>query len=255
MSKPARAREPHRFADARGVVDAAEPPQLLVAQRLHADAQPVDAGGAVAGEALGRRRLGVHLERDFGVARVSANAVAAGGDEPRRPPRARAATACRRRSRSCRPAAPSAPRRISSIERVDVARPSAPRVEQAAVEVAVVADRAAERDVEVEAEHGVSRQSDVTVELTTTMCPLAPGFSVAAGSALRRSALVPRATARPLQLGAVVGGAGAGLTAGAAGQLAAERRAGAATQTARPFLADLPQARSSSAPPLSGSSR
>ena len=53
-----------RLGDA---VAAAQRLQVGVVQRLHADREPVDAGGAIAAEAAGLDAGRIGLERDFGV--------------------------------------------------------------------------------------------------------------------------------------------------------------------------------------------
>ena len=49
-------------------MQAAEPPQILVVQRLHAERHAVDAGGAIAAEALGldAGRIGLQRHLDIG---------------------------------------------------------------------------------------------------------------------------------------------------------------------------------------------
>ena len=67
MSNPA-ARASANAPRARvGAVQARQPPQLIVAERLDAEAQTVDAGRAVAREAVGRDGFGIGFERDFAI--------------------------------------------------------------------------------------------------------------------------------------------------------------------------------------------
>ena len=57
-----------------GAVLAAERLEAVIVERLHPEREPVDAGGAVAGEALGLDAGRIRFERDLGVADRAANA-------------------------------------------------------------------------------------------------------------------------------------------------------------------------------------
>ena len=128
--------------------------QLVVAERLHAEAETIDAGRAKRGQPLGGHAFGIGLERDLGVGR-QVERLAAGLDDAPQSPTARAATACRRRRRWCRPACRG---RAGGFRRAAPGRTALQvRIEQPAIEVAVVADGGAEGDVNVEAEHGPDR--------------------------------------------------------------------------------------------------
>src|SRR5687768_9076084 len=129
-------------------MEPAEPPQLRLAKRLDAEADAIDTGFAKTFQALAGDRLGIGFERDFGVGgdveRPSAGAKEAAdllGVEERRGPAAEKDRVGRLSLARCLHLA---------RQRADV--PVLQRgIEQPAVEVAVVADRAAERNVEVEA--------------------------------------------------------------------------------------------------------
>src|SRR2546423_11404111 len=66
---PGRAGRLEGGARAARVVEPPEPGQDRVVERLYAEAQPVDAGGAVAPELLARHALGIALDGDLGVGR------------------------------------------------------------------------------------------------------------------------------------------------------------------------------------------
>ena len=139
------------------VVDPAEARQFLVDERLHAEAQPVDAGLAVAGQPVERHRFRVGLERDLG-ARVHVERFAAGTDQcgnvGRGEQRRGASAEVDRVGRGRRPAG----RRLEGQagtdlpgKRRDVAAFEA-GVSHAAGEGAVPAERGTEGDVQVEAD-------------------------------------------------------------------------------------------------------
>ena len=67
MSNPARARLRDRVARALGAVQPRQPAQLVVAKRLHAEAQAIDAGRAKARQPGLGDRLGIGFERHLGV--------------------------------------------------------------------------------------------------------------------------------------------------------------------------------------------
>lgn len=60
-----RLRLPHRFDGPAGVVAAVHPPQMVVAERLDADAEPVDTGFAQSVEVSGRQVVRVGFERNL----------------------------------------------------------------------------------------------------------------------------------------------------------------------------------------------
>ena len=170
MSKPARPGLADGRPRAVGRMQPRQAPQFLVAERLDAEAHPVDARRPERREP----RLG-HASRDW--PRASPRRQPSRRRPRGRPsidPRDLGRFEQRRRAaaedRSCRrPLAGPAnrpalrgPRAISRTQRVDIARLCG-RVEQPAVEVAVVADGRTERDVEVEAQRHrqSSRQSGV----------------------------------------------------------------------------------------------
>ena len=107
--EPGAARLENRLARTIGRMDPAEPAQLRFPERLHAEADAVDARLAKAGHARRRGGFGVGFERDLGVAR-DVERLAARRHEPGDLRAARAATASRRRRRSCRPRHPPADR-------------------------------------------------------------------------------------------------------------------------------------------------
>ena len=134
---------------------APEPLQLRVAKRLRAHADPVDTGGAIRLHALDRHRLGIRLQRDFGVIRERKTLAARGNHT---------ADVLGRQQRW---RAPSKIDRVGArlvclltdvaLERIDVARRERPVVESS-VEIAVGANRATKGDVNVQAERaGVGR--------------------------------------------------------------------------------------------------
>ena len=63
------ARELHRPARIRHVMDAAERLQRGIVERLHAERQAIDAGGAIAAKALRLDAARIGLERDLRVGR------------------------------------------------------------------------------------------------------------------------------------------------------------------------------------------
>ncbi len=144
-------RLPHHPFGARRIVPAPDQSELAIRERLHPDREPVDAGGAQRSE---RRRVeigGVRFGRDLGLRGDREDAPREPRGRRRSPPR-RAAKACRRRRRSSPPRGRGAPSsRRSRVQRgeeeVDLEA-----VLPDAVEVAVAALRAAERNVEVEPE-------------------------------------------------------------------------------------------------------
>ncbi len=151
LSNPAARASRYRLPRPGDRVQASEPGELLVSndwtpklRRLTpASRKPVQPGR--------RRRFRVGLERDLGVRR-DVEGLAAGRDESAdlvRLEQRRRAAAEEDRVDALRPGRRC---RISPLQRVDVAVLQAGS-NRPAVEVAVVADRGAERDVEVEAEH------------------------------------------------------------------------------------------------------
>ena len=124
-----------------------EPSQLIVAERLHAEAEAVDARVAKSGETLDRDRFRIRLESDLDIV-ADVEGIPAGVDD------ARDLAGLQKRRR---PAAevnrvgcfPLALSRDLTHERVDVARFQR-RVKETTIEVAVIANGRAERDVEVE---------------------------------------------------------------------------------------------------------
>ena len=127
-----------------------------------------------AGEPLGRRRFRIGLERDLGVRRQRER-VAARADEPRDfvgiEQRRRAAA---EKDRVGRGAPCGSPRSAESRARApSTYRALQSRIEQTAIEIAVAADRRAERDVEIEAEHAV-----VSDQLSD-LCHLLAAFGLA----------------------------------------------------------------------------
>jgi len=81
LSKPA-ARASPNAARAPGAVQAREPKQFVVAKRLHAEAETVDARAAIRREPRLGHRLGIRLERDLAVGREVERRLA-GRDDPR----------------------------------------------------------------------------------------------------------------------------------------------------------------------------
>jgi hypothetical protein len=147
--EPGGPRLEHRFACAARRMNPPEPLQLRVAERLHAEADAVHARPA---EAVHARRCGgfrIGLQRDLGVRR-DVERLAAGGDEPRDLGRLEQ----RRRPAPEEDRVGCATLRGSdlALEGRDVAI-FQPGFEQPTVEIAVVADGAAERNVEVQPEH------------------------------------------------------------------------------------------------------
>ena len=146
------ARQADRLARPLGRMDPAEAGELAVVEGLHADAQAIRAGGANRGQVVGGRGFRVQLERHLGVGRHRER-LAARRDQP---------ADLVRREQGRRPAAEID--RVGhgsvggatdlGVEGVDVAGLQ-PGVEQAAVEVAVVADRSTEGNVEIQPEHRV----------------------------------------------------------------------------------------------------
>ena len=138
---------------ARAAVLPAETRQLAIGQRLHAEADAVHSGTQKPAHPIDGHRFRVGLEGHLGIRR-DGEAVAARVDqlanlvglEQRRRPAAeedRVRRAAVARATDLR------------LERRDVSRLQ-PGVEQTSIEVAVVADVTAERDVEVEAQHSAN---------------------------------------------------------------------------------------------------
>ena len=75
MSKPAARASANARPRPIGAVQARQPPQLVVAEGLDTEAEAIDAGLAVRGQALGRDRLRIGLERDLGVGRQRRSAA------------------------------------------------------------------------------------------------------------------------------------------------------------------------------------
>ena len=67
MSNPAPRASRERGAGAVGAVQARQPPQFVVAERLDAEAQTIDARRAVARQPLGRDGFGIRFERDLAI--------------------------------------------------------------------------------------------------------------------------------------------------------------------------------------------
>jgi hypothetical protein len=132
-------------------MQARQPLQFLVVERLDTEADAVHAGGAERAQQVARGALGIGLERDLGVRR-DVERAAAGREDPLhvvgREQRRRAAAEENRVGGGPLAAFP----RSTNLgdERVDVPTLQG-RIEQTAIEIAVVADRRAERDVDVQA--------------------------------------------------------------------------------------------------------
>ena len=143
-----------RRAGAARVVEPTEPRQDRIVERLDAEAQPVDAGGAVARELVARHALGIALDGDLGVG----DELKAGSDpvEHRRQlvggqERGRAAAEKdRRESHAGRPGE-GAEQVDLAAERLEIARHRAV-LERRGVEAAVPAPLGAERHMHVEPE-------------------------------------------------------------------------------------------------------
>src|SRR5205814_7912600 len=155
-----------RGGGAIGVVEPREAAQLRVAKRLHSDAQAIHAGAAIGGEPRRVNRLGVRFERHLAIARDVERLLARADDAPHLAwleERRRAAAEVDRvgargdwglgigdwlkvRNRAVTMRANLAHDRIY-IPALQI------RVEEPAVEVAVVADRGAERNVDVKTRH------------------------------------------------------------------------------------------------------
>src|SRR5262249_21387397 len=149
-----------------------DPPQTLqlgVMERLHAEAQSIDTGVAETFQLPAIDRFGVRLERDFAV-RIDSESIANrpddGGDLCRIEQRRRSAAEVDRVDGVAGVAGAKAPA-YGSVgrvfrpgdfpdERLDVARLQR-LVVQPAIEIAVVADRRTERDVDVDTEGGGRR--------------------------------------------------------------------------------------------------
>ena len=140
----------HRRDCVVGRVPPAEQAQLVVVERLHADAEPVDAGSAYRREPLAGAIAGVRFERGLRVGRqverrrdgAHQPSDVAGGE-------VRRCAAAEEEAREPGPAEPRAPLREVVAQRVDVARHQ--RLDaRVGVEVAVGAARLAERDVDVQ---------------------------------------------------------------------------------------------------------
>ncbi len=148
-SKPAARAELDGPPDVGGVVRAPERREDVRHHRLHAEAQPVDAGTAVRGE-LGRvDAVGVALDGDLGVGGALDRVEDAGELGPRDQRRSATAEehARRRRQALVSPAGDVGDARGDVL--VDEMVPVGPRRE-----IAVVTSRRAERDVDVDAERG-----------------------------------------------------------------------------------------------------
>src|SRR5262245_3287520 len=131
-----------------------QPPQLIVAKGLDTETETIDAGVPKSSEEIHRDGFGIRLECNFGI-RCNIERFLTGVDNSRH---------FWRREKRRRPAAEingvSSPfhsvragARDLGDERCHIPRLQT-LVQQAAVEVAIVADRGTERDVEVETEHG-----------------------------------------------------------------------------------------------------
>ena len=143
-----------------GRVQPAQPLQLGVPKRLDTETHAVDARRSKPVHSLDVRRLGIGLERDFGV-RFDLERLRGRRRSAGQSPAARGATASRRRNRRCRPARRDRPAGFPARGQRHTG-PSG-RVEQAAVEIAVVADGRTERNVEVEPQHDFSASSSRAV--------------------------------------------------------------------------------------------
>src|SRR5262249_17246289 len=136
-----------------GTMQPRQPPQLIVAKGLDTETKTIDAGVPKSGEAIRRDGFGIRLECNFGI-RCNVERFLTGVDESRhfcRPEKRRGPAAEINRVGSA-----FYPVRAGAADLSDERRhiPGLQiLVQQTAVEVAVVADRGTERDVEVETEH------------------------------------------------------------------------------------------------------
>jgi len=127
--------------------------KLLVAKRLNAEAQTIDAGGTEAGQPFWSDRFWVGLERDFRIDREGKRAAACADDclDLKR---------FKQRWRTAAEVDGVGRRAVSLRGNLVHQRGDIPlfqlRVEKASIEVAVVADGGTERNVDVEAEHYLS---------------------------------------------------------------------------------------------------
>ena len=154
-----RARVRVRLARARRAVQTRQPAKLVVAERLNAKAHAIDAGGAKCGQPIGGDRLGVGLECHLAIGRDVEGVRARPGDS-------RDFRGLQQRRRSAAEIDGVGRSRLSrrqdfhrascpcdlAHERVDIAGLEC-FIEQTAIEIAVVADGGAERDVDVETQH------------------------------------------------------------------------------------------------------
>jgi hypothetical protein len=139
----------NRLACARRIVRAPQPREFLVVERLDTEAHARDAGVAELRHPLGRDRLRIRLEGHLCV-RCHGEAPAAGRNEAR--------DLGRLEQRWCAAAEEDrvGGRSVRRSPDLVLERTHVPcfqrRIEQPAVEIAVAADRGAERDVEIQAE-------------------------------------------------------------------------------------------------------
>ena len=149
VSAPRRPSQHDGLPGLRRRVSPSQPAQLGIVERLYAEAHPVDTGCEPSGETRRCHRLRVRLERDLGPW-IDVEDALADRDQTRdffgSKQRRRAASEVDRVDRG----AVTSPVDLG-LERIDIA-PLQPRLDQAAVEVAVVADRFAERNVEIQPE-------------------------------------------------------------------------------------------------------
>ena len=144
---PRGARFADRLARAGRRMDPPEPPQFLLAKRLHAEAHPIDTGLAELFHPLERRRLRVGFERDFGRQdrartirgrRAISRPISAGSSSDGVPPPKKMVST----------GEPSAARAHLALQGLEVAVLQ-PRFEESPIEVAVIADGRTKRDVNV----------------------------------------------------------------------------------------------------------